>query len=164
MQFYKDEVKRIGVGYKVLLFLIVFFEFINRMGNASYLVPAEGLDYLPFGSFWGSFLLIAYLNGKLFWIKEQGENVFLPAKYEITPLTRKTVWTVKIGIMIRAIIIYLLCTIATYYFTILAASFPMADGRRSLREIGMAVLWAAVFALFFLAGDLLAQWRAERDG
>lgn len=163
MQFYEDEIKRMGIGYKILMFLIVFCEFINRMANASYFIPAEGLDYLPFGSFWGSFLLIAYLNGKLFWIKEQGENVFLPTKYEITPLTRREVWLVKIGIMVKTVVIYLFCTIGTYYFAIVATSFPVTDYMRGFNEIGAVILWSVIFVISFLVGDLFLQWRAEQD-
>ncbi len=172
MTYYKDEKKRIGVTYKLLVFGIVFINLLNLMSFAVSSKRSiygsswpEGTGAIPFFSndlLGGMVIIFLYMNYKLFWINEQGEKAFLPKKYEITPLTLKEIYGAKIRIMVNTVIVYMIGSVGCYYFVLLCNRYPVMDLRENIIEIAEAVLAMAVFALFFLLYDFITYLGIER--
>lgn len=174
--FYKDEKRRMGNAYKVFIFILLFINLVNLMYSVTFFyntpnaiyTPVVTEEYSPYISFlnvgiWRNFsLVLLYMNYKLFYIKEQGQRVFLPKKYEITPLTLREIYAAKFRIIINASVIYLLCSIGFYYFVLFMNQYPFMDYKRNAIEIVQTVLIiAGMIALLFL-WDRMAYVRGEK--
>lgn len=68
----------------------------------------------------GIFILIGYLDEKLFYIKEQGKRVYILKKYEIVPIKMKTIYFAKIRIMVETLTVLLIGAIGMYGLAIVS--------------------------------------------
>lgn len=166
MTWYKDEKKRLGGSWKLYIFLIIVFNTVNFVGKVTRSMSSGAPDFIHFmnkGIWGGLALLLFYINYKLFFIKEQGESVFLPVKYEVTPLTPGQIYGGKIRIMVNACVFYLIYCAAGYWLALVTGQYPVREWGRSLLEIGMSALIGAGMIAFWLLFDLLTYLRLQRE-
>ena len=170
MDFFKNEKNRIKFYYqKLLLGLLLFLYFIVLQSNVSThkVIFGKGLDSIPLPLInpillFGIIILTAYLNNKLFFIKEQGEKIFILRKYDIIPLTKKDMYIAKFKIIISYIISFILMSIELYIITMLINSYKEISILKNILEIFFVLIFSIFTLIIFFVLNLIQDIKSKK--
>lgn len=164
---YKEEKKRIGVGRWCMLVVVLFMYLINdSQAVATYIEWGNDTKVLPYSitslCIWGSIYLV-YLNRKLFFIKEQGKTVYLLKKYKIVPIRKKTLYQIRIRIMLEMILLFVAASYGLYLFTAIANHLPTEGLTIVWKMLILMVVLIAVMVIILFASDLYQERKGRKQ-
>lgn len=171
MTFLKDEKNRIRYQYhKVILCLFLFFYFITIQASILYnkLELEKGLEVTPVSLInivliLGIIALIIDLNNHLFWIKEQGEKVFILRKYDTLPLSKKEIYSSKFKIIISNLVTFLIGSIIVYLVALLINSHFIVNIMHNILEILLLILFSTISLLILLVINISQDNKTKRE-
>ena len=180
MKFYKDEKARVNYDYKWGRAALFFFNIINYLFlfsteridyerqhgiQMNFITPdANFISFFNIGIWGGGTIILVYLNFRLFWIREQGELVFLMKKYEILPISTKDIFQAKWKIMVQAGIAYLIWNAGFYAGVMLLNLYPMVDARRLAGEFLFSAVTLGTVLLLLGVWNVVTYLWMEKNG
>lgn len=111
----------------------------------------------------GIVTLVFYLNSSLFWVKEQGEMVFILRKYDTVPLSKKGMYTSKFKIIISNLLTFLFGAIVIYIVMLLLNSYFVVDIMFNLWEVFLLLLLSTISLIVILIIDLFQDAKTKRE-
>lgn len=166
MKFFIKEKIRMKEYYQVLLMaFFLFVYFMNQMAQVTSndILAKKGEPQFPivFLDFWmigGVFCLISYLNLHLFWIKEQGKRVFILRKYDTIPLSKSEIYSAKMRLIIRYVLLYWIWTIIIHAGTQALVLYVSIDPLKSVLDIsflfGFSILLLGIYFIIIRFYDM----------
>lgn len=169
MNFIDKEKERIKYGYQgfiLFAWISLYFITIQSSITSHKIIFGSGLEPKPLSLITyplivGIIYIIIYLNNNLFWIKEQGEKVFILRKYDIIPIDSKDLYISKFKIIISYVIKYIIYSILTYILALLFNSYKEIDVIKNLIEIIKISLFSTLVLAIILAANILQDKKSK---
>lgn len=168
MTFYKDEKKRLGHAVFAIIVGILFFYYGEIQGQIPPLTqrnPQDSIKAIKFTTsffIYGCLVLPIYLNEKLFFIKERGENAYLISKYAMTPLTKKELYTTKLRILIEITLLFFVLSVSAYCAILIANDYWFFS-IDVLLNIGYGFLWLLSLTVLITVSDIYRGIHIEKS-
>lgn len=171
MTFLEDEKKRISNSYhKLMLSIFLFFYFIVIQSDISMHknIWREGLDIKDISIInpvlvAGLIILTIHLNTHLFWIKEQGKNVFILRKYDMIPLSKKNMYSSKIKIIINNQVTFLVLSTITYIVSLFMNSYFEVNLIKNIWELLQMILLLISLIIIILITNLMQDHKTKKE-
>lgn len=169
MNFIDKEKELIKHGYQeFILFGWLSFYFITIQSSITShkIIFGSGLkekplSFITYPLIVGIIYLIIYLNTNLFWIKEQGEKVFILRKYDIIPIDSKDLYISKFKIIINYVIKFIFYSILTYILALLFNSYKEIDIIKNLLEVIKVFLFSILALAIILITNIIQDKKTK---
>lgn len=171
MSYLENEKERIRYNYqKLLIAALLFFYFVIIQSSiSSYKViwgKGLGPKPIPFINpilIFGVVIITLYLNKHLFWIKEQGEQVFILRKYDSIPLSKKEIYSSKLKIIINYLATLLLGDILIYGAIMIFNSYLEINIWKNIIELLLVFLLSAFLICILLVLNLIQDNKTKKQ-
>lgn len=171
MTFLEDEKKRISHNFhKLMLSGFLFFYFIQVQSNITShkVIWGKGLEAKPISIInpiliVGIIILTLYINHHLFWVKEQGKNVFILRKYDMIPLSKKEMYSSKIKIIINNQVTLLVIATILYIVALLMNSYFEINIMKNIWELLQMILLSISLIMIVLIINLLQDRKTKGE-
>ncbi len=159
---YKKEKERIGKGY--IWFIVGAFLWSFAMTHIFCQIAKEDASYVEFyHNILFAIGIIWYLNSKLFFVKEQGEMECIFEKYKILPIRTKTLYLVRIRIMLEDSFLCIAAMIFAYLLTLGINEYMRLDSLFVIKVFEMCICTIIFMLILILVKDVYAEYVRRRQ-